>query len=227
MAALGGEDETGWPRVPRVRLYEPLAVQLVEHVERAGLRLGDRLPAERLLAEQSGVSRASVRQALVALEVNCVVEVRHGGGVFLTAPPRRHPLDALLRRTERLSDLLVVREALLVVREALELEIAELAALHHREEDRPALQRALGQTAEEVAHGGTGPADGGVAFHRAVAQAAHDQVLLELLDAVLPARPPSVRQGGGGDARPPGERHGTLGAARRGRTQETSVDDRV
>lgn len=176
MTSQGGSPGAGLLRVPRVRLYELLADQLVDHVERAGLRPGDRLPAERLLAEQFGVSRASVRQALVALEVQGVVEVRHGGGVFFTAPPRPEPLDGLLQRTEHLSDILVVREAL-------EVKTAELAALHCRAEDRAAIEQALQQMDDDIARGGIG-AEADAAFHRAVTVASRNPIMLELMDAV-------------------------------------------
>lgn len=61
---------TSVSRVPRLRLYEQIAQQLYEHIGSAGLRPGDRLPPERELSARLGVSRASLAQALVALEVN-------------------------------------------------------------------------------------------------------------------------------------------------------------
>ena len=65
----------------RRRLYEQLAAKLLDYVEVTGLRVGDRLPSERDLAEALRVSRASVRQATVALEVRGTLEVRHGDGI--------------------------------------------------------------------------------------------------------------------------------------------------
>lgn len=176
MTAPGGGSAPGLPRIPRVRLYEQLADQLVDHVGRAGLRHGDRLPAERLLAEQFGVSRTSVRQAMVALEVKGMVEVRHGDGVFLTAPPRSEALDRLLQRAERLSDILVVREAL-------EIKIAELAALHWRDEDRASIERALERMDDDIVQGGIG-AEADAAFHRAVTLASRNPIMLDLMEAV-------------------------------------------
>lgn len=170
------EDGTGLSRVTRVRLYELLADQVVDHIARAGLRPGDRLPAERLLAEQFGVSRTSVSQALVALEVKGVIEVRHGGGVFLLDPPRRQGLDDVLQRSERLGDILAVREAL-------ECKIAELAAVHCRDEDRLVMEQAIEQMDDDIVRGGTGAA-ADAAFHRAVTLASRNSIMLELMDAV-------------------------------------------
>lgn len=162
--------------VPRSRLYETVAESLLEHVEKAGLAPGDRLPAERRLAEQFGVSRTSIRQALVRLEVQGVVEIRHGDGVFLAAPRPSTALTGVWERAERLSDIYAVREAL-------EVKIAELAALHCRDEDRALIEGALEQMDDEVVRGGTGEkAD--AAFHRAVTLASHNPVMLELMDGL-------------------------------------------
>ena len=72
--------------VPRPRLYEQVVSQIQEWIEESGLALGDRLPPERELATRLGVSRATVSQALVAMEVVGIVSVRHGDGVILVAP---------------------------------------------------------------------------------------------------------------------------------------------
>ena len=65
------------------RLYEQVLERLRAYVGEAGLKAGDRLPAERDLAASLGVSRASVKQAIVVLEVQGLVEARHGGGTYL------------------------------------------------------------------------------------------------------------------------------------------------
>src|SRR5579884_3093508 len=77
--------------VARKPLYERLVEHLRAYVVEAGLTAGQRLPSERELAERLAVSRASVRQAIVALEVQGIVEVRHGEGAFL----RMTQLDSL------------------------------------------------------------------------------------------------------------------------------------
>jgi GntR family transcriptional repressor for pyruvate dehydrogenase complex len=77
--------------VRRQRLYEVLADRITDFVEAQGLSPGERLPPERLLAEALGVSRATLSQALVALEVRGVVDVRHGDGAVLTPTEHRPP----------------------------------------------------------------------------------------------------------------------------------------
>lgn len=176
MARRAQPPHLGLVPVARSRLYELLAEQLVEHAQKAGLSPGDRLPAERALAEQFGVSRTSVRQALVSLEVQGVVEIRHGGGVFLAEPRRGDPLRRLSERAERLSDIHVVREAL-------EVKIAELAAEHCRDEDRRLMECALEEMQDDLGRGGSGAA-ADAAFHRAVTVASHNPVMVDLMEYV-------------------------------------------
>jgi DNA-binding FadR family transcriptional regulator len=67
------------------RLYRQIADQIAELIEGGEYKEGQRLPPERDLAKQLGVSRPSVREALIALEVEGYVEVRMGSGVYVTA----------------------------------------------------------------------------------------------------------------------------------------------
>lgn len=65
------------------RLYRQIADQLRALIEAGEFAPGSRLPAERDLASQLGVSRPSVREALIALEVEGVIEVRMGSGIYV------------------------------------------------------------------------------------------------------------------------------------------------
>ena len=93
------------PRLLRTRLYEQVAAQITTWVTDNDLAPGDRLPPERELAARLGVSRATLSQALVALEVIGAVSVRHGDGTVVTrvgaglAPGRDEVGDAGTRRT--------------------------------------------------------------------------------------------------------------------------------
>lgn len=73
-------------RLQRPRLYVQLADHIARFIEAQGLSPGDRLPPERLLAAELGVSRASLSRALVALEVQGKVEVQHGNGAVVLEP---------------------------------------------------------------------------------------------------------------------------------------------
>src|SRR4029453_6235463 len=72
------------------RLYRQIAEQLRGLIAGGEFTAGSRLPAERDLAKQLGVSRPSVREALIALEVEGWVEVRIGSGIYVQEGRRRN-----------------------------------------------------------------------------------------------------------------------------------------
>jgi len=69
------------------RLYQRIARQLVEQLTIGTYAIGDRLPAERELAIDYGASRPAVREALIALEVQGLIEVRVGSGAYVCRLP--------------------------------------------------------------------------------------------------------------------------------------------
>lgn len=109
----------------RSGLTEMLVARLLGLVTAGNLKPGDQLPPERKLAETFDVSRPTLREALRALAVLGVIEVRHGGGVFvsqLEASDLLAPLAFFL--TLRASEV----EKLYEARRLIEGEIAALAA---------------------------------------------------------------------------------------------------
>jgi GntR family transcriptional repressor for pyruvate dehydrogenase complex len=166
-----------------VRLYERLVDGLVDYCEESGLKVGDRLPAERDLAQGLGVSRASLRQAIVALEVQGVLEVRRGDGTFLRRPVRSgEPLSAILARQQRLPFVLEARSAL-------EVKIVELAAQRRTREDLDAMAKAIALAERELGSHPDDPAplEPGQLFHQAIVRAARNPVLTALMDEMREA----------------------------------------
>lgn len=76
-------------RIPERRLYQQIADQIRGLVQNGQFRFGQRLPAERELAQQLGVSRPSLREALIALELDGTVEIRMGSGVYVVPAAER------------------------------------------------------------------------------------------------------------------------------------------
>ena len=161
-------------RVSRPRLYEQLVEQIMDYIEAAQMSPGDTLPPERELAERLGVSRATLAQALVALEVLGVIDVQHGTGAVLVYRPNVPSVIKGLR--EHRSRLPEIVEA----RSTLEVKLAELAAARRSEDDMKAIDNALEAMADEVASGAKG-ARGDELFHQAVTSAAHSAVLAQLM----------------------------------------------
>src|SRR5437763_11583274 len=134
----------------RPRLYEQVVQRLREHVADSGLKTGDRLPPERELAERLGVSRASIKQAIVVLEVQGLVEVRHGGGTYLRSDTLAvEPVEKLVERRRRLPDVLDAREAV-------ETKLAELAAMRRTDADLAEMDAARDMMRDEIAAGKLG-----------------------------------------------------------------------
>jgi DNA-binding FadR family transcriptional regulator len=71
------------------RLYLQIAEQIRRRIAKGAVAPGDRLPAERELARQLGVSRPSLREALIALEVEGLLDVRVGSGIYVSQPGAR------------------------------------------------------------------------------------------------------------------------------------------
>src|ERR1700737_429518 len=164
----------------RSRLYEDLGERLGQLVHESKMVPGDRFPPERELAQRLRVSRTSIRQAMVVLQAQGFVDVRHGEGIFL----RRMrgfggSLPKLLERRRRLPEVLEAREAL-------EVKLAELAAARRTRDDLGAMHAALRTMEKEIRTKGLGT-DGDAAFHHAVASAARNKVLLHLIDAMADA----------------------------------------
>ncbi len=189
-----GEDVSDALRpMPRQRLYEQVLDRLRQYVTEGGLRAGDRLPPERDLAQRLGVSRASVKQAIVVLEVQGLVEARHGGGTYLVRDSLDvEPVEEMVERRRRLPDVLEAREAL-------ETKLAELAAERRTEDDVAAMRAALDVMTEEIAAGRHG-IEGDRLFHAAVTAAAHSSLLAEFMrsigEQIAESRTESLRQPG-------------------------------
>ncbi len=66
------------------KVYQEIISRFVEMLRSGSLKAGDRLPAERLLAVEFGVSRSSVREALKVIETIGLIEIRGGGGAFVS-----------------------------------------------------------------------------------------------------------------------------------------------
>lgn len=68
------------------RLYLKVADKILQLIQQQSLKKGDRVPSERVLSSEFNVSRPTVREALVALEIAGVIEVRTASGIFLKRP---------------------------------------------------------------------------------------------------------------------------------------------
>jgi len=149
------------------RLYRQIADQIAALIDRGEYKAGERLPPERYLARQLGVSRPSVREALIALEVEGYVEVRVGSGVYVTG-------GGGTRGTQLPADSGPFE--LIRARSLIEAECAALAAKSATKAQVRAMEEALEQM-EAYRDKGTMPLAADRLFHLRVAEASGNSAL--------------------------------------------------
>ena len=166
--------------IKRRRLYQDIVGRIQELIQEGMLKPGDRLPAERELAERLQVSRSSLREARRALELQGLVESRPGAGTFVSA----ESLDKLVSIiASSLADAKDFLGEIFEVRHLLEPQIAALAAQRATADHIEAMVEALEKQERQVAMGESG-VDGDTAFHFAMAQATQNWSLVKVLSAI-------------------------------------------
>ena len=163
-------------RVKVGRVSEEVVKQVQEAISSGELGPGDRLPPERALAEQFGLSRMSVRDALRTLESSGLIEIKVGasGGAFireLNFDPFRDTLSSMLRLKK--ANILELVEA----RKIVETAIVELAAERATEDDLRAMREAIEAARRALESGDRNYVPYSVTFHAALAQAGKNHVL--------------------------------------------------
>lgn len=153
------------------RLYQQVAEQIAALIHGGELPAGGRLPPERDLSKRLGVSRPTVREAMIALEISGLVEVRTGSGIYVKARADngRSSLDAGPSAFELLS-----------ARRIVESEIAACAAEHASADDVEALNHALAAHRTEIMAGRDGfEADRN--YHLQLARTTGNTVLVQIV----------------------------------------------
>ncbi|CAM3802752.1 transcriptional regulator ExuR [Serratia silvae] len=113
------------------RLYQQLAAELKRRIEGGVYLVGEKLPAERYIAEEMNVSRTVVREAIIMLEVEGYVEVRKGSGIHVISNQQKH----LVVPAESLEFATAGPFELLQARQLIESNIAEFAATQVTKQD--------------------------------------------------------------------------------------------
>jgi DNA-binding FadR family transcriptional regulator len=164
------------------RLYRQIAEQLRTLIASGEFPEGTRLPAERDLAKQLGVSRPSVREALIALEVEGAIDVRTGSGIYVMKPRRKSASATPAYEPAEWGPLELMR-----ARELVEGEVAALAARHAKRAHINAMASAIEQMKDEAASG-IAPREGDEAFHQAIALGCGNEVLRDTVQGYWQAR---------------------------------------
>jgi len=163
------------------RLYEQIVQQVEESIHKGALKPGDQLPPERELAEQFGVSRTAVREAVKTLREKGLVEAYPGRGTFITdgsSNTMRQSLHRMMRSGNEGFAFLAE------VREILEPEIAALATTRADQENLAAMKEQV----EVMDASKTDPdayIEADLDFHLALAEAAGNPIILSLIDSIV------------------------------------------
>ncbi|MFB9330348.1 FadR/GntR family transcriptional regulator [Paenibacillus aurantiacus] len=162
------------------KIYEEIAEQLKTHILDGGWKSGDRLPSTKELSEQFQVGRSTMREALSALKAMGLIEIRHGDGCFVRS------VEAGDIRMPEFDTRLLSREAifeLLEARIALEVSNASLAAKRRTATDLAAFRELLQTMRDRLGDESFGESSD-LAFHRLLAEAAHNTILVRLLETI-------------------------------------------
>lgn len=166
----------------RPTLSDALTARVIDLIRSEGLRPGDRLPSAQALAQRFAVATPTVREVLRRLQATGAVELRHGSGVYVGGDLNRVVLPNPVARGLPADRLLQLLDARLLI----EPELARRAAAIRGDDDLERLA-ALLDKAEGCLDLGDDAAlhDANMAFHRAVAAAAGNSVLSEVVDSLL------------------------------------------
>ena len=161
------------------RRYARIAEDLSRKIGSGHFAVGERLPSERLLAQEYQVSRPTIREALFALELDGLVDVRIGSGVYVkaslpaghvSAPPDMGPFE------------------ILEARRAIEGEACALAARRISHEQLAELERLLGEMRMEGPDDVERSEEADREFHELIARATQNSAMLNAVEALWEAR---------------------------------------
>jgi GntR family transcriptional repressor for pyruvate dehydrogenase complex len=174
-------------RIPNVNRAEEVARKLADFIRSGAFALGARLPGEHAIAEQFGVSRTVVREAVARLKTEGLVTTRQGDGAFV-GDWRSVTLQLDPAISQDLESVLMIDE----LRKGLEAEAAALAAVRRSDGEMKKIEAARARVAKiTTARGDSVVAD--VAFHRAIAEATHNPYYVAVLDYLTQFVVPAVR----------------------------------
>nr|WP_321240675.1 FCD domain-containing protein [uncultured Tolumonas sp.] len=158
------------------RLYQEIGMRLRNELSSGQYKIGDRLPPERDIAEQFEVSRAVVREALIMLEIENLIEVRKGSGVYVMNLPEQQ-----LAATGQTRDDDVGPFELLQARQFLESDIAAFAATQVTKNDIAQMRQAL-EMEKDILDSSGEDDDGDRLFHMLIAQSTGNSILAEIIE---------------------------------------------
>ena len=169
-------------RLEQKATTQSLIEQIASYIECEEVDPGYKLPSEQELMRQFGVARSTIREALHALVVLGVLESKPGKGYYVKRgyrlPLYANNLQKLLLQDESFFNLLEARESV-------ERTIAVLASQRATNDDIQAMEEALAGVKQAIDNG-EDPTEHTVAVHLLISRASHNEVLVGLMEQLLP-----------------------------------------
>ncbi len=179
------------PKLQVPRISDTIAATLEQRILEGSLKAGDRLPPERELAVELGVSRPSLREAIQKLASKGMLQSRQGGGTYVTAALETSFSDPWQDMMGKHPNL---REDMLEFRRMLEGQAAEWAAERATEADLQRLERTFNALmAAFEADDAQRRSEADIAFHQAIGDAAHNVLIGHLSGALLSLMHDNIR----------------------------------
>jgi DNA-binding FadR family transcriptional regulator len=161
------------------RLYEQIARKLANDIARGDYKIGQRLPSERELAQTFSVSRPTIREAIIALELDSLVDVRIGSGVYVL---NKTPPGGQAGVTD------IGPFELLEARRAVEGEVCALAAQRIDDAQLAKLAELVAEMRSENEHDVVQSEDADRRFHELIASATQNSAMIATVQMLWDAR---------------------------------------
>ncbi len=151
------------------RLYQNLAKKIKRNILNK-LEIGDKLPTEREISKKYDVSRTIVREAVIMLELENLVEVKKGSGIYVKQKDNIATVSQQVGPFEHLQ-----------ARQIIESNIAKLAAIQITKQDMIAIQKILEKEAENIKNSDIASDSSDIEFHLAIARATQNSAFVEVV----------------------------------------------
>ncbi|MFA5536356.1 MAG: FadR/GntR family transcriptional regulator [Bacillota bacterium] len=168
--------------IEQLKTSQIIAKQLTKAIENGDLKPGDKLPAERILAQQLNVSRTSLREALRALEITGMINSRVGDGTFVSKTLPTNMYSAISEMISLLEE--ASADEIIEARKPFECQVVRLAAQRATSEDIKKLESIIQQMHEELRQGKDG-LDKDKEFHLCIAEATHNRVFIQFMNDIV------------------------------------------
>lgn len=166
---------------PSVRLYEIIIKRMKKMILEGKLKVGDKLPSERELADMFQVSRVPVREALKIMEFMELVQYVPGDGIYLKYVDVNDVVSKIDFMIETSTDII---SDLFEARQAIEQKAVELAAIHRNDDDLKIMENIIAQMEEDLNKGSDG-IQAATDFHTAISKASKNKVIARINDLLI------------------------------------------